>query len=76
MNLPRETVAGTIGLTMENSGLPQEGTGRPVEDSLKYYPHEGNLGVNLRWQPQWRARHSLSQPAGRLGFFRMISRRW
>lgn len=61
LNPSRETVAGTLGLTIDTAAIPNgEGTGYRVDEALKFFPGGGNIGVDIRWQPAWLARHSLS----------------
>ncbi len=61
INPSRETVAGTLGLTIDTTSVPIEpGPGFRVDQALKFFPGGGNLGVDLRWQPKWLAAHSLS----------------
>ncbi len=61
LNPSRETVAGTLGLTIDTTALPGEGTGYRVDEALKFFPGGGNLGVDIRWQPAWLGRNSLSE---------------
>ncbi|HEX3131978.1 MAG TPA: hypothetical protein VHX44_00175, partial [Planctomycetota bacterium] len=61
INPDRETVAGTLGLTIDSQALPNhEGGGYRVDQSLKFFPGGGNTGLDIRWQPAWLAEHSLS----------------
>ena len=65
INPSRETVAGTVGLTIDTTAMPHHDAGHAdaghrVDEVLKFYPGGGNIGLDLRWQPQWLAEHSLS----------------
>jgi len=61
LNPDRETVAGTLGLTIDSEALPnQAGNGFRVDQSLKFFPGGGNTGLDIRWQPAWLAELSLS----------------
>jgi hypothetical protein len=60
INPERETVAGTVGLSIDNSVSVREGPGYQIDESLKFYPRGGNFGVDLRWQPKWLNYYSWS----------------
>jgi hypothetical protein len=61
INPDRETVAGSVGFTVDHALAVREGPAYRVEQALKFFPHGGNLGVDVRWQPTWLAEHSLSE---------------
>lgn len=63
LNPDRETVAGTLGLTIDTQALPNPdggGNGYRVDQALKFFPGGGNTGLDIRWQPTWLAERSLS----------------
>ena len=62
INPDRETVAGTLGLTIDTRAMPnpEGGNGYRVDQALKFFPGGGNTGLDIRWQPNWLAERSLS----------------
>ena len=61
INPSRETVAGTLGFTVDTTaGLNHAAGGHRVDEALKLFPGSGSFGVDVRWQPEWLADHSLS----------------
>ncbi len=62
LNPDRETVAGTIGLTIDSAALPNhDGKGYRVDQSLKMFMNAASTGLDIRWQPAWLADLSFSQ---------------
>lgn len=61
VNTRRETVAGSLGLTIDNDLPARVGPGHRVDEALKFFPADGNFGIDVRWQPQWLRETSLSQ---------------
>jgi hypothetical protein len=61
VNPSREAVAGSIGITADNQLLSVADISQPVELAMKLWPRAGNLGVDVRWQPGWLRKHSLSK---------------
>jgi hypothetical protein len=62
LNPDRETVAGTLGLTIDSAALPNHnGDGYRVDQSLKMFMNGASTGLDIRWQPAWLAELSLSQ---------------
>ena len=62
LNPDRETVAGTLGLTIDTQAQPhiEGGNGYRVDQALKFFPGGGNTGLDIRWQPTWLTELSLS----------------
>jgi hypothetical protein len=61
INPDRETVAGTLGLTVDSEVMVHHaGNGYRVDQALKFFPGGGNTGLDIRWQPTWLAERSLS----------------
>lgn len=62
LNPDRETVAGTLGLTIDSTAIPNHaGDGYRVDQSLKMFMNAASTGLDIRWQPAWLAEMSLSQ---------------
>jgi hypothetical protein len=59
-NPAEDTVAGTLGLTFDRDLPLRVGPGYTVDTALKFFPHGGNLGLDVRWQPSWLANVSWS----------------
>jgi hypothetical protein len=61
LNPRRETVAGSLGLSIDHDLPIRVGPGYHVDQALKFFPDGGNLGIDVRWQPSWLQGYSLSQ---------------
>ena len=59
-NPTHNAVSGTLGLSFDTAIVRPPAPAKRVDETLKWAPHGGSLGVDLRWQPAWLAASILS----------------